>query len=607
MNQENATALAASVGMHHASLGGVPISGVGLGLSDVNHVYSLDAQMSQYVNTSDSLLDPSLNVIGQPLQPMSIEDPLLSVQNDGVEPSYNDLFPALPEAEVPQVPLWAPKPRAVPATSVAQKKPSVSKVSQVLRLAPENRRYSELNSRSADQSKICKDIMQKTNTHIEINSSKDGTLTFLITGKEEAVLQAKRLIGTDLQTQASTFVSIPKDHHRFILGKGGKKLTDLEIATGTKIHVPRQADDNDLIKIVGPKEALEKAVHEIQVVSNEIASRSVERLNIEKEYHPFIAGAHGELAKQLSAETGAKINIPPPSVNKNEISLSGEREGVAKARDYIMRVYEEKKRTCHTIQVEVKKQQHRYVIGPKGQSLQDIFKQTGVSIEMPPSDNPSETITLRGEQEKLGPALTLLYEKAHSEIDDELDAPSWIQKYIIGPKGAHYQQISQDFSSTVNVSFAANDNKIKMHGPKKDVERAKQVLDSEIRRVRRDVSICELSVDAKYHRFVIGKGGAQINQIRAKTGAQINVPTEGDASSENVIRIEGQPAEVESAKQEIEAIIKKRMETESNVTKELIIEQRFHKQIIGTKGEKIKETRDRFNQVSRLCIITRQI
>ena len=101
MNQENATALAASVGLHHTSLGGVPISGVGLGLSDVNHVYSLDAQMSQYVNPTDSLLEPSLDVIGQPMPQMSHEEPLPPVQTENNYATYDVLFPALPEAEVP--------------------------------------------------------------------------------------------------------------------------------------------------------------------------------------------------------------------------------------------------------------------------------------------------------------------------------------------------------------------------------------------------------------------------------------------------------------------------------------------------------------------------
>ena len=36
---------------------------------------------------------------------------------------------------------------------------------------------------------------------------------------------------------------------------------------------------------------------------------------------------------------------------------------------------------------------------------------------------------------------------------------------------------------------------------------------------------------------------------------------------------------------------------ENERSKDLIIEQKYHKQIIGTKGEKIREIRDRFNGV----------
>lgn len=61
--------------------------------------------------------------------------------------------------------------------------------------------------------------------------------------------------------------------------------------------------------------------------------------------------------------------------------------------------------------MEVKKSQHKYVIGPKGNSLQEILERTGVSVEIPPSDSASETVILRGEPEKLGQALTEVYAK----------------------------------------------------------------------------------------------------------------------------------------------------------------------------------------------------
>ena len=59
-------------------------------------------------------------------------------------------------------------------------------------------------------------------------------------------------------------------------------------------------------------------------------------------------------------------------------------------------------RKVATVSVEVKKSQHKYVIGPKGNSINEILADTGVFVEMPSSESPSETITLRGPQDKLG-------------------------------------------------------------------------------------------------------------------------------------------------------------------------------------------------------------
>ena len=64
---------------------------------------------------------------------------------------------------------------------------------------------------------------------------------------------------------------------------------------------------------------------------------------------------------------------------------------------------------------------------------------------MPPSDSPSETITLRGPSEALGNALTLVYEKANSVTTRVVDAPDWIHKYIVGKKGANIRNITVNY------------------------------------------------------------------------------------------------------------------------------------------------------------------
>lgn len=74
---------------------------------------------------------------------------------------------------------------------------------------------------------------------------------------------------SNLNQQASASVGIPKEHHRFVIGKNGEKLQELELKTATKIQIPRPDDLSNQIKISGTKEGLEKAKHEILLISAE--------------------------------------------------------------------------------------------------------------------------------------------------------------------------------------------------------------------------------------------------------------------------------------------------------------------------------------------------
>lgn len=69
--------------------------------------------------------------------------------------------------------------------------------------------------------------------------------------------------------QASATVAIPKEHHRFVIGKNGEKLQELELKTATKIAIPRPDDLSANIRITGTKEGIEKARHEILLISAE--------------------------------------------------------------------------------------------------------------------------------------------------------------------------------------------------------------------------------------------------------------------------------------------------------------------------------------------------
>ncbi|XP_055648372.1 vigilin-like [Falco peregrinus] len=502
-------------------------------------------------------------------------------------PTYEEAFPALPEKAPCLEAAWEP---AGPWSKIRPIKASV--ITQVFHVPLEEKKYKDMNQfGEGEQAKICLDIMQKTGAHLELSLAKDQGLSIMVSGKPEAVTKARKQIVTRLQTQASATVAIPKEHHRFVIGKKGEKLQDLKLKTATRMQIPRPDDPSNQIKISGTKEGIEKARHEILLISAEQDKHAVERLDVEKVYHLFIAGPYNKLVRELMQDTGTRINIPPPGVNKTEIVFTGEKKQLAQAVARVKKIYEEKKKKTTTIAVEVKKSQHKYVIGPKGSSLQEILEKTGVSVEIPPTDSSSETLILRGEPEKLGQALTEVYAKANSFAVSSVSAPSWLHRFIIGKKGQNLAKITQQMPK-VHIKFTGGEDNITLEGPTEDVHVAQEQIEAMVKDLINRMDYAEINVDHQFHRHLIGKNGANINRIKDLYKVSVRIPLDNEKS--NLIRIEGDPQGVPQAEKEL-LELNSCMENEH--TADLIIEQKFHCTIIGQKGERIWKIQEKFPEV----------
>lgn len=503
-------------------------------------------------------------------------------------PNYDDIFPALPGSG-PVAPLFTTP------VGINQTRPKIrsTRVSHMYRVMPEDLRYRG-HSRKNDEylSRICTEIMSKTGADIQLTHGRDGTLSFLISGKQETTNQARKMLVNEFQAQNVHSVSIPKEHHKLILGKLGKKLLDLEQLTETKIQIPKQDENSDVIRITGTRDNIDRAVREIQLISQEANSRSMQKINVPKIYHPFIVGPFGQTVDEIQKAKNVRIIVPGPSVKKDEIAIIGEVKNVKEAYDMIKDIHEQKAKRCQTVQINVKKAQHKYVVGPKGATLNEILQLTGVSIEMPATDSADENIVLRGEPEKLANALAVVYQKAHSETEEEMEVPGWIHRHILGPKGTKFQQLSQEFPK-VNVSFDTEENRIKLSGSVDDIHKAIDLIKQRAQEIARQFSVEQINIaDPKLAKALVAKRST-LKQIREDTKATIQVVTGDDnKNSTQYIRIEGVNEAVAKAKRQMQALLEK---LENEVTYELLIERRFYGQIIGPKGEKIREIRNKFN------------
>ncbi|CAB3411378.1 unnamed protein product [Caenorhabditis bovis] len=505
--------------------------------------------------------------------------------NGVVQMDYNTDFPTLPEAG-PQVAPSVQKPHVWARPSLAKKDTTVT-----FRLASDERSVNKKSfGNTSEEHKKAQNIATQTKTRIELSESKDGELTVIVKGERSNVEDARARIVRELQTQASREIDIPKDHHRRLIGKEGAILRQLEQETNCRIQMPGRDDSSSVIKITGPREGIQRAVAHIMSVSERESKLATEHIVCKKQLIPFVRGPFNENYERLTNETGVKINIPPPSVQSEVITVTGEKEGVHRAAAEIRKIIESKKNVT-TISLPVARSQHRYIIGQQRSGIHEILQKTRVAVEVPQEDSAEENVTLIGDPADLAGALELVISRASSVITQSINAPTWLHKHLIGPKGSTLTALVPN-RNLVQIDFDDNGT-IFFEGAPEEVKTAQAALAKEVARLQAEMAIEKIKVHPTLHRHVIGRGGSLISKIKDQTGVQITIPDESTNSDE--IIVEGKKDGVKKAVAEIKAIVTK---IENEKSRDIIIPQRLHKLIIGTKGSGVQVIRDAHPNVS---------
>lgn len=503
---------------------------------------------------------------------------------DKVVMDYSTDFPKLPDAPVP----------AAPIANVWSRRPAIksTEVTEAFKLQANERasRIKQFGNVSEEQQK-CNQVAAACGTKIELCEAKDQSLTILITGKRQSVEEARARLIRELQTQANIEISIPKEYHGHIIGKEGSRLRQFEKDFLCRIYMPGRDEKSDIIRIVGPNEYIGEAARRIKDIGEEQSKQLTEALSIPRDFYPWIRGPFNKTLDRITSETSAKINIPPPASKNETIIITGEREGVERAAKEIRAIYDSKKNAIKSLTSKLPKAQHRFIIGTKRSGIEEILRDTDVIVDVPAEDDESETITLRGLPEKLGDALSQVYAKASSVISMELRYPEWMRRFIIGPKGATLQALvpKQD---KLKLEFE-DGGLIYLEGSPEAVKMANNALSAEIARLTKELASEVVHVAPNLHRHVIGRNGALVNKLKEENNVQITIPNESSNSDE--IRIEGKKDGVQKSVAAIKEIVK-RLENEKS--RDIIIEHRFHGQVIGKSGEHTQKWKKEFPTVS---------
>ena len=166
----------------------------------INKVFLLSAAL---------LYDPGENMDNTSTEPTTMElngsSTAADISDEMMEPSTSTATPAAPSGPATYDDLFPSLPMVTQAASAAKssgpigdwnKKPILtsSTVTQVFHIPMEERRgqLAAGGFGAEDSMKIIKSVMEKTQAKIEMSSNKDQSLTFLISGRQDAVLRARR-------------------------------------------------------------------------------------------------------------------------------------------------------------------------------------------------------------------------------------------------------------------------------------------------------------------------------------------------------------------------------------------------------------------------------
>lgn len=395
-------------------------------------------------------------------------------------------------------------------------------------------------------SSLLQRVQQKCRS-VKIEAStmrKTGQTKFIIKGaSESAVQEAKRELAIQLAERVTLTMLIPASLRAFVIGAGGKNIRSITDDTGVRIHIPPRSEEQtpatdepgDLllgeqieITIEGDSFNAQDAQARIQEIVAERTSKITQRLtHIEPVFFPFLLGPEGAGITALTQTIGkGEVSVKVPAQRERAaIVVSGERSLVPLVVQAIDAQVDDMRRSFRTISFNISKRQHAFLVG---ESASDILAKTQCSIELPPSNEPSEAITIRGPQSQLPQALTAAIERANAVAVETID----LHAMHSDADAAHFRHLLRWLAT-----YAPREDSVQVFLPRTDAghievvsedadaaRRIAQTIEHQLRLVT-PPCVRIMEVDPLTHGFIIGKKAQNLRGYEAR-GVDVMLPPE---------------------------------------------------------------------------------
>ncbi|KAK3998354.1 vigilin 1 [Cladorrhinum sp. PSN332] len=330
----------------------------------------------------------------------------------------------------------------------------------------------------------------------------------------------------------------PQKFANHLIGKGGSNIRDLR----DKFDVDIQVNDGKVL-LKGPKAKAEAAKTHIGTLGRQLQDEATHILKIDPKFHRELIGAQGAQINRLQTRYKVIINFPrtaKPAKDDESVAESASDAGKPRRQQAADEVI---------------------VRGPK-----------------------------RGADEARDEILSLLqYLKDHS-FSATLTVQQKQLPSLIGSGGAVLEQLRQQTGARIDIPKESGETQVEIQikGTKTQVADAKKLLE-EKKAVFDDTVVKTIEVDRKYHKALIGTGGANLRDIVVKAGGSddrrelaraIQFPKQD--TDGNTIKVEGRSQVVDKIVAQIQAVVAER---ESQVSEVVEVPVEKHRSLIGRGGD----------------------
>lgn len=390
----------------------------------------------------------------------------------------------------------------------------------------------------------------------------------------------------ELERNHVTTFDYPQKYASHLVGKGGENIQRLR----QKYDVDVQINDGK-VELKGPSHKAQQCKKDILDMAKKLEDEATHILKVKPQYHRDLIGAGGKQVERLQDRYGVRINFPRRQQNddeadgasqrnarggqnQDEVIVRGPKKGADEARDEVLSLLQYIMDNSFSDTVSVAQSQVPQLIGSGGREMENLRLETGCQIDVPGARegvDPSgrAEIKLKGTKKQVEEAKKILQQRAKvfdDTVIETLDVDRKHHRTLIGGSGANIRQIvtsaggpdnARELARMVRFPRAESDeSSIRIEGPKTVVEKIVAALKEQVSSLENQTTeIIEVSPDK--HRLLIGRGGETRRSLESQLKIQLDIPKQtitGAARSQ--VKITGEPAAVEKAKEHILELVK---------------------------------------------------